>query len=79
MLVHWIWFSMIPDSFWKERLQLLQYFHDPEEVYYCGERALPKLPDRLREYLEKRDIAPAQEILDRCTAVSYTHLRAHET
>ena len=88
MLVHWIWFSRIPEQFHKEKQILLQHFHDPEELYYCREKALPQLPEKLTAYLEEKDLNEAQAILDACGKknvgiltfgdgaypVSYTHL-----
>ena len=33
MLLYWIWFAELPDMpLWQKHI-LLQYFHDPEELY----------------------------------------------
>ena len=66
MLEHWIWFSYIPERFYREKQLLLQRFHDPEELYYCDGKAIPTLPPQLTEYLDNKDLTQARAVLTQC-------------
>ena len=66
MLLHWIWFSLIPEKFTRERLELLEHFRDPEEIYHCTDGSLPPMPGELADYIEEKDLSRAQKILDNC-------------
>ena len=42
MPVYWIWFAELKGlSLWQKR-QLLETFHDPEELYHTDPSALPE-------------------------------------
>lgn len=66
MLVYWIWFSLIPERFTREKLLLLERFRDPEELYHCQRGNLPDMPEALGDYIEEKDLTEAQRILDDC-------------
>ena len=69
MLLHWIWYAHRPGlSDWMKKT-LLQYFQDPEEMFFaraedfsCVEGITPEAVEALTD----RDLAPAEEILERC-------------
>lgn len=69
MLLHWIWFATRPDMNEREKLGVLQYFHDPEDIYYAGEdafRDLEGITDAAAQALQDKRLTEAEAILDRC-------------
>lgn len=68
MLVHWIWLSTRPGLNDRDRLALLERFHDPEELYYQGAAACDSLggTEKLRAALSDRDLTEAEKLLEQC-------------
>ena len=66
MPLYWIWFAQLKGISLFVKQQLLQIFHDPEELFAAEENALRDLPAEIREALNNRDLAEAMEILDQC-------------
>lgn len=69
MLVHWIWFAHRPDLTDRMKLQLLQHFQDPEEIYFAKEEDLAMveaLSPEDRDSLRDKTLTAAEEILDVC-------------
>ena len=63
MPVYWIWFAELKGlSLWQKQ-QLLETFHDPEELYHADERSLPA---EVVSALEDKDLTQARQILYRC-------------
>ena len=63
MPVYWIWFAQLKGlSLWQKQ-QLLESFHDPEELYHADPR---KLPAEVIAALEDKDLTEARQILYRC-------------
>lgn len=63
MPVYWIWFAQLKGlNLWQKR-QLLETFHDPEELYHTDPTALP---EEVRSALEEKDLQEARQILYRC-------------
>jgi len=69
MLIHWIWLATRPGLNDRQKLALLQHFHDPEDVYFAdgGAFAGLELSEEACEALQDKQLAPAQAILDGCT------------
>ncbi len=68
MLLYWIWLAESRLTATQKRL-LLEYFRDPEEIYYCDEAAFRRVPgmtDAMHRALENKDLSQAQKILDAC-------------
>lgn len=68
MLVHWIWFSRCGISDWQ-KAQLLQYFSDPEEIYFADSRALDQaegMSAEIKAALSDKTLADAEQILQTC-------------
>lgn len=68
MLIHWIWYAESKLKAAQKRL-LLEYFRDPEEIYYSDEIALQRvegMTDSMREALEDKDLSQAERILAEC-------------
>jgi len=68
MLVHWIWFAHRPGLSDRTKLQLLQHFSDPEDLYFADPGALDQLElsAEMKEALLDKNLVPAEEVLDRC-------------
>ena len=69
MLLYWIWFAELPDiQLWQKHI-LLQYFHDPEEIYHAKNEAfsiVPDMTDNLIKALSGKDLSKAEKILRSC-------------
>ena len=69
MLVHWIWLAHRPDLTDREKVALVQYFSDPEDIYFADSGALDQvegLTKEAKEALADKNLIPAEEILDTC-------------
>ena len=68
MLVYWIWFAQLKKLSCAQKWQILQHFHDPEEVYHCDEETFLQkgLPVQLMDALEDKDLTQARNILLEC-------------
>ena len=69
MLVHWIWYAMLPQVRSFEKRALLEYFSDPEEIYHATEEALERCEDlsqQTKEALLNKDLQEAEEVLRQC-------------
>jgi len=69
MLLYWIWFAELPDiQLWQKHI-LLQYFHDPEEIYHAKGDAfsvVPDITDSIVKALSNKDLSKAEKILRTC-------------
>ena len=63
MPVYWIWFAELKGISLFAKRQLLETFHDPEELYRAEEKALPK---EIAEALQHKDLTEATQIAARC-------------
>ena len=66
MPLYWIWFSRLRGIGLMKKLQLLQKFANPEELYLAQEPALETLDKTVREALGDRDLSEAAKILEQC-------------
>ena len=69
MLVHWIWFAHRPDLTDRMKLQLLQHFQDPEEIYFAREDAFLQFEELTQEAqvsLQDKTLTASEEILEIC-------------
>ena len=57
MLLYWIWFAQMSKVSAHMKQKLLQYFRDPEDIYYADEPAFAQISglteDGIAELLEK--------------------------
>ncbi len=63
MLLHWIWLSLLPLSP-RRRWELLDRFSDPEALFFARDGELSGLPEKTRAVLAKRDLGPAEKVLE---------------
>lgn len=71
MLLHWIWLATRPNLHERDKLALLRYFHDPEDIFYAEEGAFAEVDGLTKEAVEvlrDKDVKQAHAILDACTA-----------
>lgn len=76
MLIYWIWFSRLKLSI-RQKLNLLQLFHDPESIYKASAESLEALQALSAEDLEQlndRALAPSRQILRQCSEKSISIL-----
>ena len=67
MLVHWIWFAALQGISLRQKLQLLERFSDPEELYYTDtDNVNPSLPEEITQALENKNLEAAQQIIKNC-------------
>ena len=66
MPIYWIWFAQLRGISLFAKLQLLQVFRDPEELFMAQDHALKELPSEVQAALSDRDLHAAEEILKLC-------------
>lgn len=69
MLIHWIWFSIRPNLSDRARAEILQHFHDAEDVYFAdlqGLSVVEGLSEDALASLTDKNLAQAEEILRQC-------------
>ena len=70
MLVHWIWLAHRPGINDRMKAVLLQYFSDPEDIFFADSGAfehIEGLSEEMKEALGDKNLVPAEEILDACS------------
>ena len=69
MLIHWIWLAMRPDLSDRQKLAVLDTFHDPEEVFYAEKASFSNVEGMTQagaEALCDKNLTQAKEILNDC-------------
>ena len=69
MLLHWIWLATRPNLNERDKQALLQYFHDPEDIFYADEGAFAQIEGLTKEGLEAlqdKNVKQARAILKDC-------------
>lgn len=69
MLVHWIWYAMLPQARSCEKLALLERFSDPEEIFHATQDALNHcegLSEQTKAALMNKNLQEAEKILQSC-------------
>lgn len=70
MLLHWIWLATRPNLHDRDKLALLQHFHDPEDIFYAGPDAFSQIEGLTAEAvqsLQDKNVRQAHAILKECT------------
>ena len=69
MLIHWIWLATRPGLHDGQKLDILQAFRDPEEIFFAERAAYANVegitPEGVQALADK-NLSQAQEILDAC-------------
>ena len=67
MLLHWIWYAMLPNLTTRQKVQALERFSDPEDLYRTEEFShIPELSSEMTEQFENKDLSEARKILMDC-------------
>jgi len=67
MLLHWIWYAVLPNIAARQKLQLLDRFPDPEELFRTESFShIPEISQELAEALCNKDLTQARKILADC-------------
>lgn len=69
MLVHWIWFAHRPGISDRMKLELLEQFREPEDIYFADGAAFDHIPGLTAEAkcaLQDKELSGAEKILDQC-------------
>ncbi len=69
MLLHWIWLAHRPGLNDRAKVQLLQHFSEPEDIFFADDSAfdhIEGLSGEAKESLRDKDLTPAEDILDAC-------------
>lgn len=69
MRVHWIWLAHRPGLSDRAKAALLEYFCDPEDVFFADSGAydhVEGLKEADRDALRDKNLLPAEEILEAC-------------
>lgn len=66
MLLYWLWFSLLPNLSAREKLELLERFSDPEDIYRLDMDKTDGLTDKQRTVLGDKDLSEAQKIENIC-------------
>lgn len=70
MLIHWIWYAQLKGISLLKKQEILEHFHDPEEVY-CAEEAALLAAGLTREQaraMDEKDLSEAKQITARCNS-----------
>ena len=70
MLIHWLWYATLPGIPEKEKIELLQHFQDPEDLFFAEEHTLAQIENLTPEGIQilcSRDLTKAREVLRECT------------
>ncbi len=71
MLLHWIWFATRPNLHERDKLALLRYFHDPEDIFYAESESFAAVEGLTEEgvaALKDKNLKQAHAILKECDA-----------
>lgn len=67
MLIHWVWYTLLPKLPASVKLSLLKQFSDPEDIYYTQNfEHIPELTGDMKDALENKDLHPAQAVMKQC-------------
>jgi len=70
MLTHWIWLAHRPGVSDRAKIQLLEHFRDPEDIYFADRDAfdhIEGMTEEAKTALADRDLSEAQQILEACS------------
>ena len=67
MLLYWLWLLLLDSFSRKQKIELMQYFADPEALYRCQDyTSVPNLTQEQREALLNKDLHKAQTLQNIC-------------
>lgn len=67
MLIHWIWYTMLPNISARQKLAVLERFSDPEDIFHTQQfDHIPEITADMAAALENKDLASAQGVVKLC-------------
>lgn len=67
-MIHWMWYSLLPELSPRQKRALLEHFSDPEEIYNTEDfRHIPDLSPEMVKNLCNKDLHQARETVRSCT------------
>lgn len=69
MLIHWIWLATRPEMTDREKLLVLEYFRDPEDIYFAdggAYAAVEGLSEDAAAALKDKNLLPSEQVLADC-------------
>lgn len=69
MLVHWIWFAHRPGLSDRMKLELLEQFREPEDIYFADSAAfdhIAGMTEEMKHSLRDKDLSGGEKILEFC-------------
>ena len=63
MLIYWVWYACLGGISLVQKIALLQYFRDPEEIFHARDESLHRIPgitESNLKALENKDLSVAQ-------------------
>ena len=67
MLLHWIWYAMLPNLTLRQKLLLLEQTPDPEGLYRTEKFShIPEISQEMEEALQNKDLTNSRKILAEC-------------
>ncbi len=70
MLTYWLWLHLLTELTVSQKRALLDYFHDPEQLYRAKEstyRTVVQMPEAGYAALSNKDLTPARELAALCS------------
>ena len=70
MLLYWLWLHLLEDLTFGQKRALLEYFHDPEQLYRATEsacRTAVQLPEEGYDALSDKDLTRARSLAAECS------------
>ena len=66
MLLHWLWYALLPLS-QRKKATLLEHFSDPEEIFQTESYDhIPEISPDVAQALENKDMAASRDVIRRC-------------
>ena len=66
MLLYWLWFALLPDFSALQKLELLEHFSDPEDIYRKRSSDIEGLTEAQKDAFDNKDLSQAQKIINIC-------------
>ena len=67
MLVHWIWYAMLPKLSLRQKQMLLEHFSDPEDIFHTEHFTEALLSPECETALSNKDLTQAYRVIRECS------------
>lgn len=67
LLIHWVWYATLPNVSLKQKLELLQHFSGPEDIFDTPSfHHMHQIPVQIGKALENKDLTMARSVIKCC-------------